>query len=324
MSKYYGRRGSQQHVGGSPSKSSKFDENLNAKTWVDFILNLRNNEAVSFGAAYESIKYESRLEYWYPKPPPMTIAQHQAWKGTLEYDVFKRQMTNILDQAGKYDEACNKACETLLSSKYMSDEVRAMVVNHPLYHKVLSNMDPTVEESEEYAIGQIKIITVNSNGDISILSRTETDEIETKKAKPLPREVLALMGDKAPTKKDREDARAEDAPYEFQMLKKPVESGIRSKNLILLMKIIRAVVLRLSPDAQQLQINELDRCWQKEQNFHTWVEIYKERVNIAAAVGHHKSNSGNCAHFLQRVNTVTHVQSVNAIYAQTPRPDWDR
>ena len=41
---------------------------------------------------------------------------------------------------------------------------------------------------------------------------------------------------------------------------RPVSSGIRSKNLILLLKIIRAVVLRLSPDSQQLQINELDRC----------------------------------------------------------------
>ena len=54
------------------------------------------------------------------------------------------------------------------------------------------------------------------------------------------------------------------------------------------------------------------------------MEIYKERVRIAAAVGHVKSAAGNCAHFLQRVNHEVHSQAVNTIYALTPRPSWEK
>ena len=39
---------------------SKFDGTLSTKNWVEFILNLRNNEATNFGLAYETIKYESK------------------------------------------------------------------------------------------------------------------------------------------------------------------------------------------------------------------------------------------------------------------------
>ncbi len=108
------------------------------------------------------------------------------------------------------------------------------------------------------------------------------------------------------------------------MFRQPVVSGLRTKNLLLLWKIIRSVVLRLGPDSQQLQITELDRCWQKEQSFHSWVEIYKERVQIAEAVGHLKSDSGICSHFLQRVNNIAHIQALNSIYALSPRPEWKR
>ena len=107
MSQYYKRQPS--NIFGSGLKTCKFDSELNAKSWVNFILNLRNNEAISFGAAYESVKYESKLVYWYPVPPAMSVKQHVQWENTLEYDVFKRQMTNLLDQAGKYDEACSRA-----------------------------------------------------------------------------------------------------------------------------------------------------------------------------------------------------------------------
>ncbi len=97
------------------SKNIKIDSSLNSKNWVDFILNLRNNESVGFGAAYESIKYEAKLEYWFPSPPPLTSKQYESWKNTLEYEMFKRQMGNILDQVSKYEEACSRACETSLS-----------------------------------------------------------------------------------------------------------------------------------------------------------------------------------------------------------------
>jgi hypothetical protein len=132
MSKPFYKKNSSQSAGSNTVKTYKFDENLNAKTYVEFILNLRNNESIGFGLAQESIKEEAKIIYYFPKPPPMSIAEHKEWKNTLEYEVYKRQMTNILDQAGKYSEACNKACEILLSSKHMSDEIRTAVIDHPL------------------------------------------------------------------------------------------------------------------------------------------------------------------------------------------------
>ena len=144
MSSYYQKKGHHQQDGGV-NQTQNFDLGLNVHTWVDFILKLRNTDAISFGVSYEAIKYESTIEFWYPRPPVMTFKQQQSWKQTFEYDIYKRQMTNILNQAGKYDESCNKACETLLSSKYMSDEVRARVVDHPLFNKVLLNQLPTEE-----------------------------------------------------------------------------------------------------------------------------------------------------------------------------------
>ncbi len=54
------------------------------------------------------------------------------------------------------------------------------------------------------------------------------------------------------------------------------------------------------------------------------MEIYKERVQIAEAVGHLKSDSGICSHFLQRVDHITHIQALNSIYALSPRPEWKR
>ncbi len=58
-----------------------------------------------------------------------------------------------------------------------------------------------------------------------------------------------------------------ESPVEITWKNKPVESGIRTKNLVLILKIIRATVSRLTPDSQQLQINELDRCWQNDMPF---------------------------------------------------------
>ena len=55
----------------------------------------------------------------------------------------------------------------LMSSKYMADDVRTMVVEHPLFNKVLSNTDPDEEEIERYALGQIIITDVNADGVIS-------------------------------------------------------------------------------------------------------------------------------------------------------------
>ncbi len=156
MSRFSGKKSAYPAVGSS--RNIKIDSSLNSKNWVEFVLNLRNNESVGFGAAYESIKYEAKLEYWFPSPRPMTSKQYESWKNTLEYEMFKRQMGNIIEQVSKYDEACSRACETLLSSKFMSDEIRAMVVEHPLFYKVSSNVDPTEDEIEEFALGSFKTI----------------------------------------------------------------------------------------------------------------------------------------------------------------------
>ena len=76
MSKYYSTKGLPPQVG-NPKNSNKFDMSLNSSTWVEYILNLRNNESALFGIAHETIKYESRVEFWYPRPPRMT-AKKQA------------------------------------------------------------------------------------------------------------------------------------------------------------------------------------------------------------------------------------------------------
>ncbi len=44
-----------------PKVTNKFDGSLTTKNWVEFILNLRNNESSNFGLAYETIKYEEVL-----------------------------------------------------------------------------------------------------------------------------------------------------------------------------------------------------------------------------------------------------------------------
>ncbi len=69
-------------------------------------------------------------------------------------------------------------------------------------------------------------------------------------------------------------------------------------------------MLRLTPDSQQLQINELDRCWQNDMPFNSWIEVYQERMNIAKAVVHVKTLENQCAHFLQRVNVDVHRHAV--------------
>ena len=176
----------------------------------------------------------------------MTSDEYATWKNTFEADVHKKQMSNIMDHCGKYDEACNKACDMLISSKYMmTDDVRTMVVEHPLFNKMLSNTDPDKEEIERYALGQNIITDVNADGVIS--KKLESYKSDTSA------EVRS-------SSRGKKTAVAEEN-VKITFANRPVSSGIRSKNLVLLLKIIRAVVLRLSPDSQQLQINELDRCW---------------------------------------------------------------
>ena len=175
----------------------------------------------------------------------MTSDEYATWKNTFEADVHKKQMSNIMDQCGKYDEACNKACVMLMSFKYMTDDVHTMVVEHPLFNKVLSNTDPDEEEIERYALGQIIITDVNADGVIS--KKLESYKPDT-------------SAEARSSSRGKKTAVAAEENVKITFANRPVSSGIRSKNLVLLLKIIRAVVLRLSPDSQQLQINELDRC----------------------------------------------------------------
>jgi hypothetical protein len=128
----------------------KFDGTLTTKNWVEFILNLRNNEATNFGLAYETIKYESKTRYWFKTLPEMSSEEYVSWKNTLEADIYKKQMTNIMDQCGKYDEACNKACELLMSSKYMPEfciKVSIGKVFSPGYSRETSECSITVKNN---------------------------------------------------------------------------------------------------------------------------------------------------------------------------------
>ena len=305
MAKYYKNR---QNLG--DFKSTKFDSSLNASNCVEFSLKLRNDEAIQFGAAYETIKYESKIRYWFPKMPVLSSEELDLWRHSIEAAAQKKQLSNVMEQCGKYDEACNKACETLLSSKYMSPELRSKVTEHPLFIKVLDNTMPSNYELTRYAIGEISFIDINPNGSVKRLESEDPDYFKSTgeiTSRETASQSIKSDGD---THKSISDS--------------PVESGIRSKNLVLLLKIIRAVVLRLSPDAQQLQVNELDRCYQLSIPFHSWYEIYQERVRIASAVGHIKNEEASCSHFLQRVNPEFHLQAINTIYAIYPRPDLGR
>ncbi len=46
MSKQFYKKNPSQPTGATSVKSYKFDDNLNTKNYVDFILNLRNNESI--------------------------------------------------------------------------------------------------------------------------------------------------------------------------------------------------------------------------------------------------------------------------------------
>ena len=190
----------------------------------------------------------------------------------------------------------------------MSPELRSKVTEHPLFINVLDNTMPNMHELSRYAIGDITYIDINPNGSVK---RAETS--------------LLTSADRTADSAGSEALSSKSEAGTHQTISdSPVESGIRSKNLVLLLKIIRAVVLRLSPDAQQLQVNELDRCYQLSIPFHSWYEIYQERVRIASAVGHIKNEEASCSHFLQRVNPEFHLQAINTIYAIYPRTEsWN-
>ncbi len=142
-------------------------------------------------------------------------------------------------------------------------------------------------------MGSFKTIPVNSSGSLDFGAEhagyaSAASGSSGKQPKPVSRELRSLgsaASEKAQSSAKAADADDEDAVMDLAMFRQPVVSGLRTKNLLLLLKIVRSVVLRLGPDSQQLQITELDRCWQKDQSFHSWVEIYKERVQIAEAVG---------------------------------------
>ena len=83
----------------------------------------------------------------------------------------------------------------------MSDEIRARVVDHPLFNKVLLNQLPTEEEREEFAIGEIKTISMNASG-VIVERNDEEIQVESKKAPTQSRKLTSLLQTSARSKEE--------------------------------------------------------------------------------------------------------------------------
>jgi len=273
---------------------TKFDNNLNSENWVNFIINLRKN-SLKFGLISQTIKYEKKKVFRLPVLPKMTAEELRAYKDNPQYEVYKNKVRNIIDQAGKYDTASITACDMLISDQYMSDDIRAQVLDHELYPKVLRNLEPTADECERYAISTTAILNVNDENS-SIMSEDELNE---------------FMNNDEDTVVNRE-------------LGEVVESGIEAQNVVLLLKIIRSVVLRLGPDTIHIQTQQWDRCFQKELPFITWLDQYKERVHIIQTMTNNTilTDTAIRDHFLIRVDQIKHGVPLEAIHALETLPSW--
>jgi hypothetical protein len=132
-------------------KIIKFDASINVHNWVDAITSLRNN-AYLFGLAAQSIKTEKKVVYRVPDFPQLEAEKMKEYLSSYKYEIFKNKLKNIMSQAKDYDNSINDAVTLLLSDRFMDDNVRADVMEHDLFRKVVTNQEPTSEECEKYAI----------------------------------------------------------------------------------------------------------------------------------------------------------------------------
>jgi hypothetical protein len=104
----------------------------------------------------------------------------------------------------------------------------------------------------------------------------------------------------------------------------PVHSPLVGRNIPLLLKLLRGVILNLNPMTAGQQKIFLDRTWQGTMNFHTFVAHYLERYKIILSMTYGYDESYLVEHFLQRVNGTVHEAPLNALYARDQLPPLDQ
>ena len=146
--------GQAKHKNYVPNSSIKIDTRLNTQNWVSFILDLRKYSPSHFPECYEVVKYQKKVIYTYPNAPEPVERGDATSVDVSALKIYEAQMKIIMEVAMKHDLACNKAVDMLMSPKYMDDEIRNKVEEHPLYEYVLANIDPPRELCLQYCIGQ--------------------------------------------------------------------------------------------------------------------------------------------------------------------------
>jgi hypothetical protein len=270
---------------------------------------------VKFGSAGETIRTEAYKEFIYPSHPTMSLSNQIMWRKTLPGEDHSNRTKIILEEAKKYDIDCREAVDKIMSSEYMSDGLRNRIENHELYNKVKTNQLPTAEECQKYCLGPITFICIKTGnimeysnisphapfmtelaveqeatqstrgGKKSSLARSEDDQsasstgsISTRStagASPSGRASSKVAAVPAPV-----DPMNEVQEYHPSL----IVTGVQSKNLVLLLRIIRSIVLKLSTEHQHVPRQYLESCWQERLRFDTWLEIYRERFTIAECV----------------------------------------
>lgn len=333
-----------------PSRSSRFDLHLNPDSWVNFILQLKHQESVKFGSAGETIRTEAYKEFLYPCYPTMSLASQVQWRKTLQGEEHSNRTKIIMEEAKKYDVDCREAVDKILSSEYMSDSLRNRIENHDLYSKVKTNQLPTVEECVKYCLGSIDFICNKSGSiieysNVSSQSPIMADLAAEHESDPGPRVKKTNIKSEddqsavstgsvstrstagaSPSGRASSKAAAVSAPVdpmnEIQEYQPSlINTGVQSKNLVLLLRIIRSIVLKLSSEHQHVPRQHLESCWQDRLRFDTWLEIYRERFTIAQCVSASPyTEKDQFDHFFTRISEEQHWDIVTIIRAMRPSP----
>lgn len=242
----------------------RIDKYINQFNWVEFIMKLKNNARGIFHSATDAIKKEKVPIFLYPTPPTETT-------GPL-YQIWKSMVAQIHKVAQNYAADTEKAVDILLSEKMMDAEIRIDVENHPLFYKVENNLNPTIDECDEYCLSEKNGYYYNEKSAM----KSEISEIDS------------LEEDKSVVTQSTNTI-ANTVPI------------IGGKNVVLLLKIIRSTILKISKDTAGIQIQAFEQCWQFSRPLLQWTEIYKEHVQILESIGINYEDEQLRDHFLERV-----------------------
>lgn len=105
-----------------------------------------------------------------------------------------------------------------------------------------------------------------------------------------------------------------------------IDSGITTKNLLLLYKIMRVCTLKISKDTLELQRLSFDRLYQHmmRKSFNEFVEIYMEMHKIMKSIDRALEGEMLVAHFLNRVDQRKHLIPLQTIYAMEKKPSIEQ